>query len=73
MATKTALPNVNGAMSKAHTAELREQKVTVAPARRKPGSKKAKDEGLLASLCTLVCDHQIGMPKTSRGLPEFGG
>jgi acyl-CoA-dependent ceramide synthase len=61
MATKTAVPNGNGTLSRSHAAEVQEQKVAIAPKRRKTSSKKAEDEGLLASLCTLVCDHQIGM------------
>lgn len=34
----------------------------MAPARRKPiAKKKTSDEGLTASLCTLICEHQIGI------------
>jgi hypothetical protein len=38
--------------------------------RRKMQPKKAADEGLVAALCTLICEHQIGMvsPSTSRGI-----
>jgi len=60
MATKAALPNGNGSMSRAHSAELKEQKMAIAPPRRKQ-AKKVEDEGLVASLCTLVCEHQIGI------------
>jgi acyl-CoA-dependent ceramide synthase len=61
MATKTVLPNGSDTMSRAHAAEMQEQKVDIAPKRRKTSSRKVEDEGLLVSLCTLVCDHQIGM------------
>lgn len=33
----------------------------MAPKKRKMQPKKVDDEGLLASLCTLISDHQIGM------------
>jgi acyl-CoA-dependent ceramide synthase len=36
--------------------------------RRKTQPKKAADEGLLAALCTLICEHQIGMPSPTRDL-----
>ncbi|KAF1849179.1 longevity assurance proteins LAG1/LAC1 [Cucurbitaria berberidis CBS 394.84] len=61
MATTTTLPNGNGALSSAHAADVHEQKVAVTPKRRKTQPKKVNDEGLLASLCTLVCEHQIGI------------
>jgi len=60
MATKTAQPNGNGNMSRVHAAELQEEKIAIAPKRRKQ-AKKVEDEGLVASLCTLVCEHQIGI------------
>jgi acyl-CoA-dependent ceramide synthase len=61
MATKTAPPNANGTLNSTHAAELQEQKIAIAPKRRKTSTKKPKDEGLMATLCALVCDHQIGM------------
>ncbi|KAF2818380.1 longevity-assurance protein-like protein [Ophiobolus disseminans] len=61
MATQTATPNSNGSLSRSHTAEIQEQKIAIAPKRRKASPKKAEEEGLLASLCALVCDHQIGI------------
>jgi len=60
MATKTTPPNRDSTMDRAHAADGQEKKVTAAAARRKTSPKKAKDEGLLASLCALVCDHQLG-------------
>jgi len=60
MATKTELPNGNGILSRAHAAEVQEQKITAAPKRRKTGFKKVDNQSLFASLCALVCDHQIG-------------
>ncbi|KAF2134715.1 longevity assurance proteins LAG1/LAC1 [Dothidotthia symphoricarpi CBS 119687] len=61
MATKTAPPNGTATLNKAHTAELQEHKVVVAPRRRGIKPKKVEDEGLMASLCTLLCDHQMGI------------
>ncbi|CAO2654098.1 Nn.00g108310.m01.CDS01 [Neocucurbitaria sp. VM-36] len=61
MATETTLPNGNGTLSRAHAAEIQEQKVAVTPKRRKTQSKKVDDEGLLTSLCMLLCEHQIGI------------
>lgn len=60
MATKTALQNGSATVSGAHTAELHHQKTAAAPKRRKTTSKKVEDEGLGATLCTLICNHQIG-------------
>jgi acyl-CoA-dependent ceramide synthase len=68
MATKTALPDDNGAESLARTAELQAQKAAIAPKRSLKGPKKVQNEGLLASVCTLVCDHQLG---TSLAIPEL--
>ncbi len=70
MATKTAVPNGNGTLPRTHTAEIREQKITIAPKRRKTVPKKAEDEGLLSLLCTQICEHQIGelTPQDSRVL-----
>jgi acyl-CoA-dependent ceramide synthase len=65
MATKTALPNGNSIPDKAHTAKLQSQKAAVAWKRPKTNSKKLQDEGLLATLGGLVCDHQLGMLPTS--------
>jgi acyl-CoA-dependent ceramide synthase len=61
MAAKTALQNGSAAASGAHNAQLQGQKAAVALKRRKTISKKAEDEGLLASLCMLISHHQIGM------------
>lgn len=60
MATKTALQNGSVAANGAHIAQPPNQKVASAPKRRKPTPKKAEDEGLIATLCTLICNHQIG-------------
>ena len=54
--------NGNGALGKTHTADMQAQKLPNAPKRRKVQAKKVQDEGLMASLCTLICDHQIGTP-----------
>lgn len=54
MATTTALHNG------ASKAELHNQNTAAAPKRRKPVSKKTEDEGIGATLCTLICNHQIG-------------
>jgi acyl-CoA-dependent ceramide synthase len=64
MATKTALRNGSVAPNTMHA-----DKAAVAPQRRKQSLKKADDEGLIASLCTLICNHQIGMSLCSRCLP----
>jgi hypothetical protein len=68
MATKTAPPNGSGAESRARTVELQTQKTAVAPKMSKNNPKKVQNEGLLASLCALVCDHQLG---TSLAVPEL--
>lgn len=60
MATKTALPNGNGMTEKANTAKFQSQKAAVASKRPKTNSKNLQDEGLLATLGSLVCDHQLG-------------
>ena len=60
MATKTALQNGNVTTNGAHKAQLLSQKVASSPKRRKPTPKKVEDEGLMATLCTLICKHQIG-------------
>lgn len=60
MATKTALPNGNVAVNGAHKTQSHDQKMAIAPKRRKTAPKKVEDDGLMASLCTLICDHQIG-------------
>jgi acyl-CoA-dependent ceramide synthase len=56
MATKTALHNGSVAPSTTHS-----DKAAIVPKRRKQSPKKVEDEGLMASLCTLICNHQIGM------------
>ncbi|KAF1945581.1 longevity assurance proteins LAG1/LAC1 [Clathrospora elynae] len=61
MATKTTLPNGNGTLAKTHVADIQEQKAPIAPQRRKTLPKKVDDEGLMGSLCTLICEHQIGI------------
>jgi acyl-CoA-dependent ceramide synthase len=66
MAAKTALPNGNGAESKAYSAELQAQRAAMAPKRSKKSPKKVQSEGLLASLCALVCNHQLGMSPAAR-------
>lgn len=62
MATKTALPNGSITAKGTHTAQLHNEKTAAAPKRRKAAPKKAEDEGLMGSLCTLICNHQIGTP-----------
>jgi acyl-CoA-dependent ceramide synthase len=49
----------NGAMSRTQAVDMQAQKMAVTPKRRKTAPKKV-EEGLLASLCTLVAEHQIG-------------
>lgn len=60
MATDTALPSGSEIAGAAPRAELHHQKTAAAPKRRKAALKKGEDEGLMATLCTLLCDHQIG-------------
>ena len=60
MATKTALQNGSVAAKDSHKTQLKDQKTVAAPKRRKTSPKKVEDEGLMASLCTLICSHQIG-------------
>ena len=60
MATHIALQNSSVIANGAHKAQLRDEKTTVTQKRRKTVPKKVEDEGLMASLCTLICDHQIG-------------
>ena len=64
MATKTALHNGSVAPNTMHS-----DKATVVPKRRKQSPKKVEDEGLMASLCTLICNHQIGMSPCPCCLP----
>lgn len=67
MATKPALQNGSAAAaSGAQKAQPHNQKTAAAPKRRKTTPKKVEDEGLMGTLCTLICDHQIGMLKTRR-------
>jgi|SRR5690242_822751 len=54
MATETALQNGSVTANGAHKAQAAALK------RRKIALKKADDEGLMGTLCTLICDHQIG-------------
>lgn len=63
MATKTSLANGNGTIRTSHSVESQTQKTAIAPKRRKVQKKKKKseDEGLAATICTLICDHQIGI------------
>ncbi|KAJ4311370.1 Sphingosine N-acyltransferase lag1 [Neodidymelliopsis sp. IMI 364377] len=61
MATKTELQNGSATVNGASKAQAHDQKSAVAPKRRKTVPKKVEDEGLMASLCTLICDHQIGI------------
>ncbi|KAJ4341508.1 Sphingosine N-acyltransferase lag1 [Ascochyta clinopodiicola] len=61
MPTKTALQNGSITANDAPKVQLQDQKSAVAPKRRKIAPKKVEDEGLMASLCTLICDHQIGI------------
>jgi acyl-CoA-dependent ceramide synthase len=61
MATTTPLPNAHGAFGPTHVADVPEPKAHDVLKRRKNKSKKVEDESLMASLCTLICDHQIGM------------
>lgn len=60
MSTKTTLQNGSVTANSAHKAQLRNQKAAVAPKRRKAVPKKVEDEGLMGTLCTLICHHQIG-------------
>jgi acyl-CoA-dependent ceramide synthase len=64
MATKTALRNGSAAPS-----TMQQDKAAAAPKRRKQSPKKVEDEGLMASLCTLICNHQIGMSMRPCRLP----
>lgn len=61
MATTTPLSSRNDSLNGTHAAKVQEKQTAIAPTRRKRPVKKVKDEGLTASLCTLVCEHQIGM------------
>ncbi|KAG9206743.1 sphingosine N-acyltransferase lag1 [Epicoccum nigrum] len=61
MATKTALQNGSVTANGAHTAQVHSEKTAISPKRRKTAPKKVEDEGLMASLCTLICNHQIGI------------
>ncbi|KAH7410143.1 TLC domain-containing protein [Phaeosphaeria sp. MPI-PUGE-AT-0046c] len=61
MATKTAASTPNGALSTVHIADMQKPQTQAAQKRRKAGSGKARDEGLLATLGNLVCDHQLGI------------
>jgi hypothetical protein len=61
MATRTELPKGTTEMSEAHAMKLQNHKAAVAPTKRKTTPKKVEGEGILASLCTLLCDHQLGM------------
>ncbi|PZD37361.1 LAG1, Protein transporterTRAM [Pyrenophora tritici-repentis] len=63
MAAKATLPAGNGALREMRTAETPDMSMATAPKRRKPKTKakKVEDEGLIASLCTLICEHQIGI------------
>lgn len=61
MATKTSLANGNGTLQQTHSVDNQVRQTTVLPKRRKvQQKKKIEDEGLMATLCTLICDHQIG-------------
>lgn len=60
MATKTALQNGSVTANGAHAAQVHSEKTATSPKRRKAAPKKVEDEGLMASLCTLICNHQIG-------------
>ncbi|KAH6644213.1 TLC domain-containing protein [Boeremia exigua] len=61
MATATAPQNGAAAAIGAHKAQPCDQKTASAPKRRKPTAKKVEDEGLLGTLCALICNHQIGI------------
>ncbi|CAA9956764.1 hypothetical protein CFE70_000355 [Pyrenophora teres f. teres 0-1] len=63
MPAKPTLPAGNGAPREMRMAETPDVTTAAAPRRRKPRAKanKVEDEGLIASLCTLICDHQIGI------------
>lgn len=61
MAAKATMPPAIGTPQKSHTANIQAEKAPTAPKKRKMQPKKADDEGLLATLCTLISDHQIGM------------
>ena len=60
MATNVALQNGSVIANGAHKAQLQDEKTATTVKRRKTIPKKVEDEGLMASLCTLICDHQIG-------------
>lgn len=61
MAIETAPQTADVIANGAHKAQSDNQMTAAAPKRRKPASKKVDDEGLMGTLCTLICDHQIGM------------
>ncbi|KAH7551202.1 hypothetical protein BM1_10076 [Bipolaris maydis] len=61
MAAKATMTPASGAPQKSRTANIQAEKAPMAPKKRKTQPKKADDEGLLASLCTLISDHQIGI------------
>jgi very-long-chain ceramide synthase len=62
MASKTQSPNgsANGKLENGHAAEVHQHKSAAAPKRRKTPPGKADEQGLLATVCSLICDHQIG-------------
>jgi len=62
MAAKPTLPAGNGVLREMRTAQSPDVSMATVPKRRKPRprAKKVDDEGLVASLCTLICEHQIG-------------
>ncbi len=60
MATKTALQNGSITANGTHKTQLQAQNTAAAPKRRKTAPKKVEDEGLMTSLCMLICNHQIG-------------
>jgi hypothetical protein len=62
MAHKATMPPTSGALEKSHTANTHAENAPTASRKRKTQPKKVEDDGLMASLCTLICNHQIGMP-----------
>lgn len=61
MATKAAMPAGSRALGNTHASTIHTEKVPTAPKRPRTSQTKPEDEGLVASLCMLICNHQIGM------------
>lgn len=76
MASKTTLPTGKGdgkgkgMLGDMRSAENAHLSMPTAPKRRKARANKANDEGLVGSLCTLICEHQMGRPWKEADLTE---